>query len=188
MEKFSFWRGTGGYQGVMDTTYAYFRTRKVNGNGKAWIWSNCTYCPHGATRVPAPEAHSSEASELWVLGLRWLEERTRQVTYLKWWCVVVMASVGIRDKGVSGIFLQLNLRIWSRVWEPEGCLDCHRQLRSPGDIAGFTAAGINWVSFFCFAVNVSWLLFMFELHFISLLLLTWTMECLHVVFTQILKQ
>lgn len=36
--------------------------------------------------------------------------RKNNAGYHKWWCLIVMVTVGIRDKGVSGIFLQLNLK------------------------------------------------------------------------------
>lgn len=53
-----------------------------------------------------------------------------------------MVNVGIREKGVSGLFLQPNLKDLEHSLGT-GRLDCNRQLQRTGDIVSFPVAGIN---------------------------------------------
>lgn len=87
---------TKGYQGVMETMYISTLERSVEMKGSE-------SGPTALTVQMEPTCLSQELTAP-------LVGRKSNAGYFKWWWLIVMITVRIKEKLISGIFLRLNLK------------------------------------------------------------------------------
>ena len=173
-------RVTEGYQGVMETVYVFTLERSLERKDLNLVQRHLLskWSQHACSKSSRLRGLGALCDRAPVVG------RENSAGYGRWWWLTVMVTAVKRETGVSGTFLQLNLKDLEHslgTGRLSGIVK--RQLLMTGDTVSSLAAGINWASFYPFAMDVRWLLFFFNFPLlIFLLLLPLTVECLFIYF------